>query len=197
MNILMLGPQRPHLISFLTGEGDDVKTIETKITSESEPAHWADFLISYGYRHIIGRKVLDLFPRRAINLHISFLPFNRGADPNLWSFLEDTPKGVTIHLLNAGLDTGDILARREVPCRHDDTLRTSYNRLTENLETLFMEIWPDIRSGQRASFPQPEGGTSHRLRDREKYTSLLTQGWDTPVEELIGRALVSKPERSL
>lgn len=194
MNILMLGPQRPGLASFIESRGDAVKSAEDKITADSEPVRWADFLISYGYRHLIKPEVLELFPRRAINLHISYLPFNRGADPNLWSFLEDTPKGVTIHYLDRGLDTGDMLARREVRHHPDDTLRASYDRLTEAIERLFMQVWPDIREGNAEAMPQPEGGTVHRLNDKKRYESLLRLGWDTPVAELIGRALITKEE---
>ncbi|MCL0081308.1 hypothetical protein M1N64_03665 [Peptococcaceae bacterium] len=50
---------------------------------------------------------MDKFQGRAINLHISFLPWNRGADPNFWSFIENAPVGVSIHYLDEGIDTGD------------------------------------------------------------------------------------------
>jgi len=196
MNILLLGPERPGMISFMKSLGDDVRSTEEKIVSTSELVRWADFLVSYGFRHIIKKKVLDLFPERAINLHISYLPWNRGSDPNLWSYLEDTPKGVTIHCLDRGLDTGDILVQKLVESRPDDTLRTSYDRLADNMEKLFRESWSDIRNGKLAAVPQPEGGSGHRLRDKESYLPLLTRGWDTPVREIIGRALNGEAEKS-
>jgi len=194
MNILILGPLRSTMISFLALLGDNIRCTEDKIRADGELVPWADFLVSYGYQHIIKPDVLKLFPGRAINLHISYLPFNRGADPNLWSFLEDTPKGVTIHYLDRGLDTGDILARREVRHQPEDTLRTSYDRLSETIEQLFMQVWPDIREGRGEAIPQPEGGTSHRMSDRKPYEHLLTSGWDTPVAELIGKALIAQTE---
>ena len=46
-----------------------------------------DFIVSYGYRHILSKNILDLLPNKIINLHISYLPYNRGADPNFWSFM--------------------------------------------------------------------------------------------------------------
>jgi methionyl-tRNA formyltransferase len=189
MNVLLLGPERRTIMSYITTLGDRVKSTDEKITPDDEIVRWAEFLISYGYRHIIRPDVLDLFPHRAINLHISYLPWNRGADPNLWSFLDDTPKGVTIHYLDEGLDTGDILARQEVMHHHNDTLRTTYDKLTEIIELLFMQVWPDIQSGRQKSFPQEPGGTMHKLKDRKKIEHLLQQGWDTPVAELIGKAL--------
>jgi methionyl-tRNA formyltransferase len=195
MNILLLGPERRAMVEYMSILGDKVKTTEEKLTPDCELIRWGDFLISYGYRHIIKPEVLEHFPRRAINLHIAYLPYNRGADPNLWSFLEDSPKGVTVHYLDHGLDTGNILVQQKVDYRSDDTLRTSYNRLAEAIESLFTKYWLQIRDGNQPDFPQPEGGTIHRLRDREKYEHLLTGGWDTPVSDIIGRAAIVKQER--
>jgi methionyl-tRNA formyltransferase len=193
MNVAWLGPQSNELERYVASLGDSVRQTEEKVTPESEIIRWADYIVSYGYRHIISKSVLVRFPRRAVNLHISYLPWNRGADPNMWSFLEDTPKGVTIHYLDEGLDTGDILAQIMVPYRQDDTLRTSYERLKAAIEALFVDTWPDIRAGRQPSMPQPPGGSCHRGRDRAAIEHLLTQGWETPVADVIGKALVSRP----
>ena len=99
MNILLLGPYRKKLIDFLSSFGDKVKTTEAPLTGDSECLCNIDFIISYGCRHILRKDILDKFPNKAINFHISLLPWNKGADPNLWSFLEDSPKGVTAHYL--------------------------------------------------------------------------------------------------
>jgi methionyl-tRNA formyltransferase len=192
VNVGWLGPPAPALESYIDSMGDSVQRTEDRVTAESPIVTWAEFLVSYGYRHIISEEVLNRFPRRAINLHISYLPWNRGADPNLWSFLEDSPKGVTIHYLDEGLDTGDILIQKKIEHAPDDTLKTSYDRLRAAIEKLFLSAWPDIRDGNHPSFPQPTNGTSHRRRDRAPYKRLLTKGWDTPVDGLIGEALASK-----
>jgi methionyl-tRNA formyltransferase len=194
MKILYLGPTRPDMINYLLSLGDIVVCTEDKIDSNSKTLGEVDFLISYGYRHLIKEDVLIKFPKKVINLHISFLPWNRGADPNLWSFLEDTPKGVTIHYIDAGLDTGEILAQQELLCYPNDTLQTSYQRLIAAIEELFMRVWPEIREGKRKSFPQTSGGSSHRLKDRTSVEYLLSKGWDTPVSELVGRSLSLKQE---
>lgn len=188
MKILLLGPHRPELVEFLLSFGDDVITTEEPLSINSKYLEDSDMIISYGYRHIIKKEVLDKVKRMVINLHISLLPWNRGSDPNLWSFLEDTPKGVTIHCMDCGIDTGDILAQQEVHCQPDDTLRTSYNRLSDSIEALFRRVWPDIRSGKLKPVLQPPGGSYHRLRDRVAFEHLLENGWDTPVVNLIGKA---------
>jgi methionyl-tRNA formyltransferase len=133
--------------------------------------------------------VLAPFGERAINLHISLLPWNRGADPNLWSFLEDTPKGVTIHVLERGVDTGPIVAQAEVAPSPHDTLKTSYERLAQAMLALFAAAWGDIRAGRLPAQPQSGAGTYHRTSDRSRFAGLLTEGWDTPVAGLTGKAL--------
>ena len=64
------------------------------------------FIISYNYKYLIDEDVIKYMKNKIVNLHISLLPWNRGANPNLWSFIDNTPKGVTIHQVSAGLDEG-------------------------------------------------------------------------------------------
>jgi len=192
MKIVFLGPYREEFIDFLMSFQDEVETTEEPLAGDSRLLLGADFIISYGYRHILKRDVLDKFPNRVINLHISLLPWNKGADPNLWSFLEDTPKGVTIHYVDRGVDTGDMLAQQQVDYLAEDTLRTSYDRLSKAIEDLFKRVWPDIRAGGLKSLPQPGGGTYHRLNDRAVFNYLLEEGWNTSVEGLVGKALMNK-----
>ncbi|RKX28706.1 MAG: formyl transferase [Candidatus Zixiibacteriota bacterium] len=190
MRLLLLGPDRPVLASFLKELGNDVITFSGKLTDDHSLLEGVDWAISYGYGHIIKPNVISRLQGRIINLHISLLPWNRGADPNLWSFLEDTPKGVTIHFIDSGIDTGQILAQEEVEMECDDTLSTSYQRLTNKIELLFMEIWTDICTGKCKCVPQVGDGTSHRRKDKKKYMHLLTEKWDTKTSDLIGKALV-------
>jgi methionyl-tRNA formyltransferase len=192
MKILLLGPERLWLKHFLESFGDQVIQYQEKLDENSPILNGVDFIISYGYRYIIKPDIVRKFKNKAINLHISYLPWNRGADPNLWSFLEDSPKGVTIHYIDRGLDTGDIIVQKEVPYHEDDTLRTTYERLTQTIEQLFMEYWPLIREGKIRGIPQPKGGSYHKLKDKEKYLHLLTDGWDTPIRNLIGKAKNNK-----
>ena len=190
MRVLLLGPERPRLAEFFESQGDIVQFYDGRINVDMAIVNEADWLISYGYRFLICREVLNRFGLQAINLHISHLPWNRGADPNLWSFLEDTPKGVTIHRLERSLDTGEIIAQKEVAFGDEkETLRSSYEKLTKEIETLFFISWDALKKGLISSWPQQSGGSFHKSSDREKYLPLLIQGWDTPVNCLIGKAL--------
>lgn len=148
MKILLLTSNDSPLEGVFQTWGDELVKRTDPLTSGTLAASHFDFLISHGYRHILRKPVLDQFPNHAINLHISLLPWNRGADPNFWSFLENTPKGVTIHHIDPGVDTGDIIAQREVRVRTNDTLSTSYARLQAEIVILFHEQWPAIRAGR-------------------------------------------------
>lgn len=195
MRMLLLGPARPGLEGYLEGAGDEVVRMDVPLPNVSSSSVEYDFVVSYGYGHLIRQDWLSAMPNQIVNLHISYLPWNRGADPNLWSFLDDTPKGVSIHFVDAGLDAGPLIAQRKVFPEPGDTLASSYARLSAAVEDLFRESWPAIRAGSVTSVPQPSGGSCHRLKDRERVAHLLTRGWDTPVEELMKsyRILTEKP----
>jgi len=189
MKVLLLGPERPSIEACIRSYQDSMVRTEDPLALGDPVLNGVEFIVSYGYRHLIRPEVLARFGNRAVNLHVSMLPWNRGADPNLWSFLEDTPKGVTIHVLDAGLDTGPIIAQREVAAEAYDTLRTSYLRLCVEVEMLFCELWPAMRADAVEPVPQKGEGTLHRVADRLAYESLLTHGWETPVAGLTRKAL--------
>ena len=184
-NVLFLGSADSPLVAWLEQQGESVLTtceiLDKKFVIESN----ISFIISYGYRHIIKSDILSLFPRQAINLHISYLPWNKGADPNFWSFVQDTPKGVTIHYLDPGLDTGDIIVQKEITFNEKvETLASSYKKLHDEIQHLFKVNWHFIKNKSCLSFKQPVGGSFHRLKDKEPLQYLLKNGWDTPVSLL-------------
>jgi len=159
MTTLILSPY-PEKIAHLVGPHQTVA---------GPPDQWPrrDFnqIISFGYRHIIREPYLRWYKDRLFNLHISLLPWNRGADPNFWSWFERTPKGVTLHHIDAGIDTGDIVAQRVVKFEPDDTLGTARERLHAAAVSLFAETWPLILAGRAERRAQPSGGNIHYVRD--------------------------------
>jgi hypothetical protein len=193
MKILLLGSESvecERLRASLAREGDTIlscgRRVDITMVTEAKP----DIVVSYGHRFILPPEVFALPPLGAINLHISYLPWNRGADPNFWSLVENTPRGVSIHYIDAGIDTGDLIARAPVELSESDTLRTSYDRLHLELRSLFAAWWPEIRKGLAPRGPQEPGGTFHLRSDRAAFEHLLAaRGWDTPVRELAGLRL--------
>lgn len=184
MKLLLLGPYRENIQNYLELFGDKVIHMEEKINSEQVIGDNFDYIISFGYRYIIPAILVNHYENRIINLHISYLPWNKGADPNLWSFLEDTPKGVSIHYVDEGLDTGDIISQRELTFRNSETLASTYQRLMNEIEILFFEKWPLIRNGKNKRYIQQGKGSYHRTKDKDVYLHLLTEGWNTPVRYL-------------
>lgn len=188
MKILFLGPDTSPLIKYLEAYGETVCVMDDKLSIEFVKEIAPEFIISYGYRHMIKEDIIQSYPNRIINLHISFLPWNRGGDPNLWSFLEDTPKGVTIHYVDEGLDTGDIIVQATISFSEDETLKTSYEKLQSLIQNLFMQSWEKIKTNRLPKIKQTGPGTYHKAKDKESFLHLLDQGWDTKVVQLIGKA---------
>lgn len=124
-----------------------------------------DLGVSVMFGHILRREFLQLFPRGVINLHPGLLPYNRGAYPNVWSIVDGTPAGVTLHCVDEGVDTGPILAQRPVAVEAIDTGESLYRKLEAAALDLFRDTWPAIRDGQIRPTPQAESGTSHRTAD--------------------------------
>lgn len=184
MKVLFLGPNESPLVYWLKSVGEEVITTTDRIDRSFLDTHSPDFIVSYGYPHILSGDILGPYAGRAVNLHISYLPWNKGADPNFWSFVEDTPKGATIHYLDEGVDTGDIIVQKQVTFRDSETLRTSYNWLQEEIQALFKDNWASIRTGNCSRMKQEGKGTCHRRKDKERLSYLLSNGWDTPVTVL-------------
>jgi methionyl-tRNA formyltransferase len=125
-----------------------------------------DIGISILFGYIVTQEFLDLLPSGCVNLHPALLPYNRGAYPNVWSIVERTPAGVTLHYIDEGVDTGEIIAQHEVPVEPVDTGESLYRKLERASVNLFRETWPLLRAGQASRIPQVEqDGTYHRMND--------------------------------
>ena len=148
-----------------------------------------DRIISHGHRLRVSKKIALRQP--IYNCHISFLPWNRGSNPNFWAWVDGTPHGVTIHQMNAGIDTGPILTQRPVQMEaREHTLSTSYDLLQSEMLRLFVDMWlakPDWDAQDKC--PQGLGGTSHTQAEFDalikRAPQLFAKGWDTPVQRLI------------
>ena len=147
MRCLFIGynSKRTKLINFLKKKKVSViykKRIEKKGIEKF------DLIISFGFRRIIKSDILKKIKRPIINLHQSYLPFNKGAHPNFWSFHDNTKKGVTIHEINKNLDAGPIIFQKEIKFNIQKnkkiTFRKTYNTLFLELEKLFIKNYKSI-----------------------------------------------------
>ncbi|MGG7073918.1 formyltransferase family protein [Campylobacter sp. 9BO] len=158
MKILYLGPYS-ELVEFLKDDKNIIYQNNNKIDENFIIKEKFDFLISYRYRYILPAQILRHFIKSAINLHTSFLPFNRGSDPNFWSFVDGTPNGVSIHYMNEGLDKGDIIAQEIIVFdARMHTFASSYNILQREIQKLFKRNWFAIKNKTIVSRPQQTRG---------------------------------------
>ncbi len=82
-----------------------------------------------------------------INTHPSLLPHNRGKHYNFWALVEQAPFGVSLHMVEEGIDSGDVVAQRGLSYGWEDTGETLYSRAGEAMVQLFRETYPALRSG--------------------------------------------------
>jgi methionyl-tRNA formyltransferase len=137
-----------------------------------------DLVVSYGYRHILKKEVIESSNAPIINLHISYLPWNRGAHPNFWSFYDCTPSGVTIHLIDEGVDTGAIIYQKYVNFnKEENTYSKTYKRLISEIENLFRNHLNQIISKKFTAVPQRRKGTYHSVANLPKEFG----GWESEI----------------
>jgi methionyl-tRNA formyltransferase len=135
-----------------------------------------DIGLSVLFGYMLKPEVLDLLPAGCLNLHPSLLPYNRGAYPNVWAIIERTPAGATLHYMDAGLDTGAIVAQKEIPVEPVDTGETLYHRQADAALALLQETWPSVEQRRVVARPQPAGeGTSHRRVDVQAIDEIVLE----------------------
>ena len=185
MKIILLGSENINFSKKIEKLGDEVISTEKELHHDDKILEWADFILVYSYRFIISEEIIKRFEYKIVNMHISYLPRNRGADPNMWSIIDNTPKGVSIHYIDVGIDTGPIILQKIVEISLEDTLRQSYEKLQDSIQKLLLENWENIKKGTLVSFQHKEKGTHHFSKDSIKIKENLFDGWDTTGFELI------------
>lgn len=165
-----------------------IRVFSDKVEKEQIMDLKPKLIISYNYRYIIHKEVIQCMHGHIINLHISLLPWNRGANPNFWSFYENTPKGVTIHLVDEHLDTGDIIFQKE--CDFDvqeETFASSYDRLQNEIQELLLEHLEDIIEWKVFPRKQIGQGTYHIGKDLEMLKKTVGFNWNENIVDVIQR----------
>lgn len=128
-----------------------------------------DIGLSILFGYILKPDFINIFPSGIINLHPSFLPYNRGQYPNVWSIIDRTLSGATLHYIDQGIDTGDIIAQEKIEVEPVDTGESLYKKLEILCLDLFKKTWPLIRSKKIICKPQDRKmGTYHSSNDVSK-----------------------------
>jgi len=128
-----------------------------------------DLIVVAAFGQILPAAVLDLPKFCCLNVHPSLLPRHRGASPIATAILQsDEVTGVTIMLLDAGMDTGPVLSQREVSISADDTTGSLAVKLAQVGAQLLMETLPLWIDGRIKPQPQDES--------RASYSKVISKG---------------------
>lgn len=116
-----------------------------------------DVIVVAAFGQILPQSVLDLPSYGCINLHPSLLPRFRGASPVASAILAgDDFTGVSVMLMDRGLDTGPILARAQIPISAPDTTGSLTDKLSLIAAQLLLEVLPHRLRGELTPQPQNE-----------------------------------------
>ena len=124
-----------------------------------------DYIICVHFPYIVPEEVLAVPRNGVLNLHPAFLPCNRGWHTPSWAILEQTPIGATMHFMDSGVDTGDIVHQIELTVSPGDTAHTLYAKLLKLELRVFAEAWPRLESGQFERKRQDLARGSFHLRE--------------------------------
>jgi len=188
MNILFLTNDKAsnvdELTDFIKLYGDTVITHHSMIDVDFVKSKKIDYILSDRYSHIIKRDVIDYLNGNAINTHPSLLPLHRGYQPNFFSILLNTKYGVSIHKIDEGLDTGDIVVQKELFYDDNDTLRTSHYIFRKAIVSVLCENWYNILNGNVVPIVQENKGNINYKKDFDILFSKLSNGWDMTIRDI-------------
>lgn len=151
----------------------------------------ADAFVLASYGKLLPQSVLDLAPGGAFNVHPSMLPRYRGATPIQSAIANgDTSTGVTIMLMDAGMDTGDIVEQRRVEIGADET----YGALHDRLALIGAEMLGDVlRRAASGNVPRvPQTGEATVTTPISKEDLLLDLRW--PPQRIVDRVRAFSPQ---
>ena len=190
-NILVLGPlwRNCNIINFIENKNYKVHFTNSKITKVFIKKNKIDMIVSSGYPYLIKDEVIKK-TQIAINLHISYLPFGRGIMPNLWSFVDGFPSGISIHYLDKKFDTGKILFQKKIKFKSLDkqTLKSTHDYLIICLEKFFFKNFYNILNKKFKPYSQNKFYNCNTYRNRlesEKIIKKFKKKWNTKIKKII------------
>jgi len=134
---------------------------------------------------------LEIAPHGALNIHASLLPRWRGAAPIQRALLAgDRETGISIMKMDAGLDTGPVLARRRLEIGSEDDARTLHDKLADLGAEMIVAALADVAAGRAKFSPQGDVGATYALKIG-KGDAIMD--WTRPCRELERRVRALRP----
>jgi methionyl-tRNA formyltransferase len=141
-----------------------------------------DALVVAAYGLLLPPALLTAGRHGALNIHASLLPRWRGAAPIQRALLAgDAQTGISIMQMDAGLDTGPVLAQAQTLIAPQDDAGTLHDRLAEIGAGLIVDVLRELAAGRAKPVPQPQDGVTYARKIDKRETQL---DWTRPAVEL-------------
>lgn len=158
---------------------------------ENVRTYGAQCAVVAAFGQVLSQSFLDLFPLGALNIHGSLLPRHRGAAPIQRAILAgESLTGISIMLLDAGLDTGPVLLQKESSIRPHDTFGTVYKELAEKGAELLLEALGDWSAGRISPLAQDSRLATY---DPPIKKEELRIDWNSPAKDIINKIRAFDP----
>lgn len=152
-----------------------------------------DMVIVAAFGQILPKSIIDFPPLGCLNIHPSLLPKYRGAAPINWAIIRgETITGVTIMLMDEGMDSGDILLQKTVAIHPLESYGTLHNRLADEGADLLLNAVDKTISGSAIRRPQDASQVTYAPR-LKKETCLINWNTDSVAIENLIRGLNPEP----
>jgi methionyl-tRNA formyltransferase len=143
----------------------------------------AECAVVVAYGQILSQAFLDVFDLGALNVHASLLPAYRGAAPIQRCLLAgETQTGISIMLLDAGMDTGPILSQRRLEIKEDETFGILHDKMAQMGAELLPETLKQWRAGDVMAVPQEDALATYAppILKTERRVA-----WDAPARQIV------------
>ncbi len=121
-----------------------------------------DLYLAVGYPIILKKEILSVPDLLAVNFHASLLPDYRGKHPVFWALRNGEKwSGLTVHVMDRGIDSGDIIYQIKIRTRQDDTVAALYRRIMDKSRNLVGKLIADADQGCIPRQPQPKNTGSY------------------------------------
>ena len=128
-----------------------------------------DLAVVAAFGQILSKEILDIPKYGCVNIHASLLPKHRGASPIQQAVIDgDSESGITIMMMDEGLDTGDILIQKKVSIDEKETGGSLFDKLAECGSSLILEAVEMLASGDYELTPQGDDFSYAGIIDKKR-----------------------------
>ena len=143
-----------------------------------------DLCVTAAFGQILSQEILDIPPMGNINVHASLLPKHRGAAPVAYAIMNgDAEAGITTMMMDAGIDTGDILLQEKTAINESETCGELTVRLSRIGAELLIRTIREMKDGELKRHPQNE---TEKTYDPMLIKELGRPDWNSESEKIRG-----------